>query len=46
MLLNQIDEIDARVNAIREFMASEDPDAAWTSFHRLMERQFFKGQKS
>lgn len=46
VLLNQIDEIDARVNAIREFMASEDPDAAWTSFHRLMERQFFKGQKS
>lgn len=43
VLLNQIDEIDARVNAIREFMAVEDPDATWTSFHRLMERQFFKG---
>ena len=43
VLLNHIDEIDARVNAIREFMATEDPDAAWTGFHRLMERQFFRG---
>ncbi len=43
VLLNHIDEIDARVNAIREFMATEDPEATWTSFHRLMERQFFKG---
>jgi 3'-5' exoribonuclease len=43
VLLNQIDEMDARVNAIREFMATEDPDVAWTGFHRLMERQFFKG---
>ncbi len=43
VMLNQIDEIDARVNAIREFMATEDPEAAWTSFHRLMERQFFRG---
>jgi 3'-5' exoribonuclease len=43
VMLNHIDEIDARVNAIREFMATEDPEAAWTSFHRLMERQFFRG---
>jgi len=43
VMLNHIDEIDARINAIREFMATEDPEAAWTSFHRLMERQFFRG---
>lgn len=44
VLLNYIDEIDARVNAIRAFMAAEDPEAAWTSYHRLLERHFFKGE--
>jgi 3'-5' exoribonuclease len=43
VLLNYLDEIDSRVNAIREFMAADDPDAAWTSYHRLLERQFYKG---
>jgi 3'-5' exoribonuclease len=44
VLLNHIDEIDARVNAIREFMATEETDSAWTSYHRLMERHFYKGE--
>jgi 3'-5' exoribonuclease len=44
VLLHYIDEIDSRVNGIREFMAGEDPSAAWTSFHRLLERQFFRGE--
>jgi 3'-5' exoribonuclease len=44
VLLNYIDEIDSRVNAIREFMASEDPAAAWTSYHRLLERHFYRGE--
>lgn len=44
VLLNYIDEIDSRVNAIREFMAADDPDAPWTSYHRLLERQFYKGE--
>jgi 3'-5' exoribonuclease len=43
VLLNYIDEIDSRVNGIREFMAADDPDASWTAYHRLLERQFFKG---
>jgi 3'-5' exoribonuclease len=43
VLLNYIDEIDSRVNGIREFMAAEDPSAQWTSYHRLLERHFFKG---
>ncbi len=43
VLLNYIDEIDSRVNGIRQFMAGEDPNAAWTSYHRLLERHFFKG---
>jgi len=46
VLLNYIDEIDAKVNGIREFMESEDPSEAWTSYHRLLERHFFmKNQK-
>jgi 3'-5' exoribonuclease len=43
VLLNYIDEIDSRVNAIREFMANDDPTAQWTAYHRLLERQFYKG---
>ena len=43
VLLNYIDEIDSRVNAIREFMNSETSDADWTPYHRLLERHFYKG---
>ena len=45
VLLNYIDEIDSKVNAIRDFIASEDPDETWTSYHRLLERHFYKGEK-
>lgn len=43
VLLNYIDEIDSRVNSIREFIRKEDSDDPWTSYHRLLERQFYKG---
>ncbi len=46
VLLNYIDEIDSKVNAIRDFIASEDPNETWTSYHRLLERHFYKGKKS
>lgn len=46
VLLNYIDEIDSKVNGIRDFIASEDPDETWTSYHRLLERHFYKGKKS
>lgn len=42
VLLNYIDEIDSRINAIRELMANEDPEATWTAYHRLLERQFYR----
>lgn len=45
VVLNYIDEIDSKVNAIRDFIASEDPDETWTSYHRLLERHFYKGKK-
>ena len=44
LLLNYIDEIDSKVNGIREFMTSEDPNEAWTSYHRILERHFYKGK--
>lgn len=42
VLLNYIDEIDAKVSGIREFIESEDTQDNWTSYHRLLERHFFK----
>ena len=45
VLLNYIDEIDSKINAIRDFIASEDPEEPWTSYHRLLERHFYKGKK-
>jgi 3'-5' exoribonuclease len=46
VLLNYVDEIDSRVNAIREFMAAEAPGETWTPYHRLLERQFYIGDSS
>ena len=45
ILLYYIDEIDSKVNGIRDFIASEDPNAAWTSFHRVLDRHFYTGGK-
>jgi 3'-5' exoribonuclease len=46
VILNYIDEIDSKVNGIRDFMAKEDPNEPWTSYHRLLERHFYKGKKN
>ncbi len=44
VMLNCIDEMDSRVQAIREFMRKEDPGETWTSFHRLLGRHFYQGK--
>ena len=46
VLLHYIDEIDSKVNAIREFIATQDTEENWTSYHRLLERHFYKGDKT
>jgi len=46
VLLNYIDEIDSKVNGIREFMATESPDETWTSFHRMLGRHLYIGKKA
>ncbi|UCD88970.1 MAG: HD domain-containing protein [Desulfobacterales bacterium] len=44
VVLHYIDEIDSKVNGIRNFMATEDPNENWTSYHRMLGRQFYKGK--
>lgn len=44
VLLNYIDDMDSKVNSIRDYMAKDDPSEAWTNYHRLLERQFYKGR--
>jgi len=46
VMLNYIDEIDSKVNGIRNFIAKEDPNEPWTSYHRLLERHFYKGKNN
>jgi len=45
VLLNYIDEIDAKVNGIREFMDKEDRGERWTSYHRVLDRHFYIGSE-
>ncbi len=42
VLLNYIDEIDSRVNSIREFVSKDTSEGSWTSYHRLLERHLYK----
>jgi 3'-5' exoribonuclease len=43
VVLHYIDDLDSKINAVREFMAKEDPEQPWTSFHRLLGRHFYRG---
>jgi 3'-5' exoribonuclease len=45
VVLNYIDELDSKVKGIRDFIESEDPNETWTSFHRVLDRHFYKGKK-
>jgi len=44
VIINMIDDLDAKVNAFREFMeVSPDNNSNWTPYHRLFERFIYKG---
>jgi len=43
LMLNYLDEIDSKINGIRDFMESQESDDNWTAYHKPMERYFFKG---
>jgi 3'-5' exoribonuclease len=40
-----LDELDAKVTAVRTFIEADDPEAPWTSYHKVLERFFFKGKQ-
>ncbi|MBS3759347.1 MAG: HD domain-containing protein [Desulfobacterales bacterium] len=44
VMLNYLDEIDAKMNGIREFMESQTADEDWTGYHKPLERFFYKGK--
>ncbi|MGD9330406.1 MAG: HD domain-containing protein [Desulfobacterales bacterium] len=43
VVLHYIDDLDSKVNAVRDFMAKEDPSQRWTSYHRILGRHFYLG---
>ncbi len=45
LVLNHIDEIDAKLVGIHNFMSEQEPGQAWTPYHRPMERFFYIGRK-
>ena len=46
VMLNYLDEIDSKITGIREFMEKQAAEEDWTSFHRPLDRFFYKGSIS
>lgn len=46
VLLNYIDEMDSKINSIRDFIGNEDTGETWTGYHRLLERHFYRGKSN
>lgn len=45
-VLNYLDDLDSKINGIRSHIERESHnDSAWTSYHRLYDRYFFKGER-
>lgn len=45
VILHQVDDLDAKVNAFREFIDnSPEDDSDWTPYHRLFDRFIYKGK--
>jgi len=45
VLLNHIDDIDAKMNGIREFIAKENPQDNWTAYNPMLRRQLFRSDR-
>lgn len=43
VMLNYLDEIDSKINGIREFMEKQDTGGHWTGYHRPLARHFYIG---
>jgi len=46
LIVNFIDDLDAKVNAFGEFISNSGNESNWTSYHRLLERFIYKGQEA
>jgi 3'-5' exoribonuclease len=44
-ILYYLDDLDAKVNGIQEFMDRSEEGARWTDFHRMFDRFFYKGEE-
>ena len=44
VILYYLDELDAKVTAVRAFMEADNSDDSWTSYHGVLDRFFFKGK--
>jgi 3'-5' exoribonuclease len=45
LIVNFIDDLDAKTNAFSEFMKIPGNESNWTPYHRLLERFIYKGQE-
>ncbi|MCK9230701.1 MAG: HD domain-containing protein [Syntrophales bacterium] len=45
LLINFIDDLDAKMNAFETHMAGGDDDSPWTNYHRLLDRFLYRGPK-
>jgi len=43
-ILYYLDDLDAKVSGIKEFMDKGEEGAKWTDFHRIFDRFFYKGE--
>jgi 3'-5' exoribonuclease len=43
-ILHHLDDLDAKVNGIQEFMQKAQEGATWTDYHRMFERFFYIGE--
>ncbi|MBW2544583.1 MAG: HD domain-containing protein [Deltaproteobacteria bacterium] len=44
LIVNFIDDLDAKMNAFGEFISNSGNESDWTPYHRLLERFIYKGQ--
>ncbi|MFO7766550.1 MAG: HD domain-containing protein [Pelovirga sp.] len=44
VVLNYIDELDSKINAVQLHIDKEQQSSGWTSYHRLFDRYFYMGQ--
>lgn len=45
LIVNFIDDLDAKMNAFGEFISSSGDESSWTPYHRLLERFIYRGQE-